>query len=141
MKIIKLKKLIIIILFIFFIIFGFKIIKNKLTTQEDLKVPKLTIKNENSSINAFIDYCDYNDEKYYTKNYDKNQYLIDASNSSYVVLEFENLPHEYFVSNEDIKIIKNKLILPNEKGIYDLKIGARWYDKGFISYKFSINVE
>lgn len=135
------KKIFIIVILIFLTIFGFKIIKNKLTNQDDLEVPRLTIKNENSSINAFIDYSDYDGEKYYTSKYDRNNYLINSSKSSYIILEFERLPHEYFLSNEDIKVVENKLIMPNKKGIYDLKIGARWYDKGFISYKFSVNVE
>ncbi len=118
---------------------------NKKFLNKDLHMPNLQIKNNSEKINAFIYGYDYNKKtKYLTKYNDKNHSLTVAP-SSEIKLEFIEVPHEYSIQiiDDSTSIEINDYIFksPEKKGSYIYSVNARWYDKGNIIYKFTINIE
>lgn len=118
---------------------------NKKISTKDLNIPTLQIKTNSKEINAFISSYDYNKKIKYLAKYNNKNYSLTVAPSNEIKLEFIDIPHEYSIQIIDdftsVEINDYIFKSPEKKGSYTYSVNARWYDKGDIVYKFTINVE
>ena len=111
-----------------------------------IQLPNLQVIQGNTNINSFIANYDYEGlKKYISGRYEENKYSIDVEPLSIIEIKFDKIPHEYTINlidnNSHIDINEYKFTAPSIEGYYTFNVISRWYDKGDINYKFTINVK
>ena len=108
-------------------------------------IPKLQIESNSINTDSFISDYNYNGAKKYLLDYDDDKYSLTIAPSSKINLKFSNIPHEYIISqidsNKNIQLNDYSFEAPSSKGSYTYYVTARWYDKGHVTYKFTLYVK
>ena len=108
-------------------------------------IPKLQIESNSINTNSFISDYNYDGAKKYLLDYDDDKYSLTIAPSSKINLKFSNVPHEYTISqidsNENIQLNDYSFEAPSSKGSYIYYVTARWYDKGHVTYKFTVYIK
>ncbi len=108
-------------------------------------IPKLQIESNSINTDSFISDYNYNGAKKYLLDYDDDKYSLTIAPSSKINLKFSNIPHEYIISqidsNKNIQLNDYSFEAPSSKGSYTYYVTARWYDKGHVTYKFTLYIK
>ena len=108
-------------------------------------IPKLQIESNSINTDSFISDYNYNGAKKYLLDYDDDKYSLTIAPSSKINLKFSNIPHEYIISqidsNKNIQLNDYSFEAPSSKGSYTYYVTARWYDKGHVTYKFTLYIQ
>lgn len=122
------------------------VIKVSNNKEDDMKnIPKLQIESNSVNANSFISNYNYDGAKKYLLDYDDDKYSLTIAPSSEINLKFSNVPHEYIISqidsNKNTQLNDYSFEAPSSKGAYTYYVTARWYDKGHVTYKFTVYIK
>ncbi|AFS77111.1 hypothetical protein Curi_c00290 [Gottschalkia acidurici 9a] len=109
-------------------------------------LPNIQVSNDSNEIKTFINYYRFNSKIGAKEILISDENIQNVAPNEKFNIKFDDTPHEYNLSinlDEDktnVPTIDNSFYTPKSKGKYEYSLMTRWYDKGAISYKFTVNV-
>ncbi|AFS78969.1 hypothetical protein Curi_c19650 [Gottschalkia acidurici 9a] len=109
-------------------------------------LPNIQVSNDSNEIKTFINYYSLNSKIGEKKILISDEDIQNVAPNEKFNIKFADTPHEYNLSiildegEANVTTSDDSFNTPKNKGKHEYILTTRWYDKGTISYKFTVNV-